>query len=326
MTAATELHLEFPIMRYDITMPLLEGRVPIEGVRLRQAPAANTMVFKDVPALREGNFGLCDLNLGYLLAAIDAGWEITALPVFSKRKPSYQYIFCRNDVGIESPKDLEGKRIGTRSYPTALTIWNQGLLQDRYGVDHTTLRWVVALERFFPVHDASAQIEYTLDPKKSAADVLIDGDADAIITDISDTKLLNLMLAHPKLRRLFPSYQEEDERLYRETGIFAPVHLMVMSRKLDRAHPELARKLYDAFEQAKQLAYTDILNERGGFSVVYLREKLEEQMARWGDPLQYGIDANRGTLDTFFRYNVEQGIVRAPLAYEQVFAASTLDT
>jgi 4,5-dihydroxyphthalate decarboxylase len=326
MTAVQELEIEFPIMRYDITMPLLEGRVPIEGVSLRNVPSANTMVFRDVPALREGNFGLCDLNVGYLLPAIDAGWEITALPVFSKRKPSYQYIFIRNDVGIESPKDLEGKRIGTRSYPTGLTIWNQGLLQERYGVDHSKLQWRAAMELFFPIHDDSTHITVDLDPKKSAADILIDGDVDAIITDISDIKMLNRMTSHPQLRRLFPNYEEEDERLFRETGIFAPVHLMVMSKKLDREHPGLARKLFDAFSQAKELAYTDILNERGGFSVPYLRERFEAEQQRWGDLWKYGIDANRGMLETFFRYNVEQGMVRAPLSLDQVFAASTMDT
>ena len=326
MTAVQELEIEFPIMRYDITMPLLEGRIPIEGVRLKPVPSANTMVFRDVPALREGSFGLCDLNLGYLLPAIDAGWEITALPVFSKRKPSYQYIFIRNDVGIESPKDLAGKRIGTRSYPTALTIWNQGLLEERYGVDHSQLQWHAAVELFFPIHDDASQIQVDLDPQKSAADILIDGDVDAVITDISDIKMLNRMVSHPKLRRLFPNYQEEDEQLYRETGIFAPVHLMVMSRKLEREHPGLAGKLYDAFEKAKEQAYTDILNERGGFSVLYLREQLEAQQQRWGDPFRYGINANRGMLDTFFRYNAQQGLVRAPLALDQVFSKETMDT
>ena len=29
------LEVEFPVMRYDITMPLLEGRVPIDGVKLK---------------------------------------------------------------------------------------------------------------------------------------------------------------------------------------------------------------------------------------------------------------------------------------------------
>ena len=81
------------------------------------------MVYKDEPVLREGNFGLADFNTGYLLPAIEAGWEIIGLPVFSKRKPALQFVFVRTDRGIDAPKDLEGKRIATRGYRTALTIF-----------------------------------------------------------------------------------------------------------------------------------------------------------------------------------------------------------
>jgi len=33
------------------------------------------MVFADVPDLREGKFGLWDLNIGYLLTGIEAGQD-----------------------------------------------------------------------------------------------------------------------------------------------------------------------------------------------------------------------------------------------------------
>jgi 4,5-dihydroxyphthalate decarboxylase len=102
--------------------------------------------------------------------------------------------------------------------------------------------------------------------------------------------------------------------------------MIVMSRELDRRRPELATKLYAAFQKAKQIAYDDILGDRGGFSVVYLRERMKEQVAAWGDPWQYGITANRATIDTFIQYNVEQGMIRSAPAYERIFAAGALDT
>jgi len=149
MAAAAELELGFPIVRYDVTMPLLEGRVDIPGVKLRPM-ATMSMVFNDLPPLRQGDFGLWDLNLGYLLPAIEAGWELVALPVFCKRKPAYQFIFCRE--GIESPKDLEGKRIGSGSYRTALTVFARGFLQHRHGVDVNSMRWVVWRDEHLPLH------------------------------------------------------------------------------------------------------------------------------------------------------------------------------
>ena len=71
------------------------------------------MINKEDPKLKSGEFGLMDLNLGYFLPAIESGWEIIGLPVFSKRKPIYQLIFCHADAAIRSPQDLAGKRIGS---------------------------------------------------------------------------------------------------------------------------------------------------------------------------------------------------------------------
>ena len=324
MTTNELLEIEFPVMRYDITMPLLEGRVAIDGVKLKPVKSSS-MINKEDPKMIAGEFGLCDLNIGYWLPAIEAGWEIVGLPVFSKRKPVYQLIFTHADSGICSPKDLAGKKVGSRTYRTALTVWARGLLRDRYGVDFSKVQWVLQAKEVFPVHDPAAKIEY-VDDKKNMVERLIAGELDAIMTDISDTKLFQILETHPQVERLFPDYIGEDQKLYRETGLYTPVHMIVMSRKLDRQRPDLAAKFYTAFEQAKRIAYDDILSDRGGFSVVYLREKLKEQIAAWDDPWKYGLKANKSTIDAFIKYNIEQGMVRSQFFYGDLFAAGTLDT
>ncbi|MBM4264095.1 MAG: hypothetical protein FJ143_18340 [Deltaproteobacteria bacterium] len=318
------IEVEFPVMRYDITMPLLEGRVPIDGVTLKPVKSSS-MINKEDPKLKAGDFGLMDLNIGYFLPAIEAGWEIIGLPVFSKRKPVYQLVFCHVDSGIRAPKDLAGKKIGSRTYRTALTVWARGLLKERYGVDFSQVQWVLQAKEVFPVHDDKVKIDY-VDESKNMSQRLIAGELDALITDISDTKMFENLENNPKIKRLFPDYVEEDLDLYNDTGIFTPVHMIVMSRELDRERPELAAKFCAAFEKAKALAYDDSLSDRGGFSVVYLREQLKEQLAKWGDPWKYGINANKSTIDAFVRYNVEQGMVRKAMSYAEMFAAGTLET
>lgn len=322
--SAETLEIEFPVMRYDITMPLLEGRVPIDGVTLKPVKSSS-MINKEDPKMKAGDFGLCDLNIGYFLPAIEAGWEIIGLPVFSKRKPVYQLIFCHADAGIRSPKDLEGKRVGSRTYRTALTVWARGLLSERYGVDFSTVHWILQAKEVFPVHDQKAKIDY-VDESKNMSQRLLAGELDAIITDISDTNMFENLENNPKIKRLFPNYMKEDEQLYRETGIYTPVHMIIMSRKLDRQRPDLAAKFYAAFEKAKQVAYDDTLSDRGGFSVVYLRERMKEQTAAWGDPWQHGIKANKTTIDAFIKYNAAQGMIRSTPSYGHIFASGTLDT
>src|SRR5215475_10331447 len=83
----------------------------------------------------------------------------------------------------------------------------------------------------------------------------------------------------PRWCDCFPTTSARIKNSTGKPGIYTPVHMIVMSRKLDRRRPDLAAKFYNAFEQAKQIAYDDILSDRGGFSVVYLREKLKEQNA-----------------------------------------------
>jgi len=309
----SDVELPFPAMRYDITMPLVDGRVEIPGVRLNIGPT-NSMVMADVAALRTGDFGLWDLNLGYLLPAIQAGWQLMALPVFSKRKPAYQFIFCRRD--ITEPKQLEGRRVGARSYRTALTVWARGLLRHRHGVDVTKMQWVIWADEFFPVHDTATSI--TKVGGGSPVEALLAGDVDALITDISDVKLFRQLEGDERVHRLFDDYEAEDRKL----GFYSPVHLIVISRR----HLDLARRVYDAFVEAKRLAEEDILSDRGPMSIVYLRERMKDQQAAWGDPYAHGLAANKAALDAFFGYNVEQGMVRQALSYEQVFAPGTLDT
>jgi 4,5-dihydroxyphthalate decarboxylase len=318
------LEIEFPVMRYDITMPLLEGRVPIDGVKLKPV-RSSSMISKEDPKMKAGDFGLCDLNIGYFLPAIEAGWEIIGLPVFSKRKPVYQLIFCHADAEITSPKDLEKKRVGSRTYRTALTVWARGLLSEYYGVDFSSVQWVLQAKEVFPVHDSHARIEY-VDETKNMSQRLIAGELDAIITDISDTKMFENLENNPKIKRLFPEYLKEDHKLYQTTGIFTPVHMIVMSRKLDRERPDLAARFYAAFKKAKEIAYDDILSDRGGFSVVYLRERMKEQIKAWGDPWKYGLKANKNTIDAFMKYNVEQGMIRTAPSYADIFASGTLET
>jgi 4,5-dihydroxyphthalate decarboxylase len=316
------MDLRFPIMRYDHTMPLLDGRVEIDGVTLKPEPTP-AMIAADVESLRTGDFGLCDLNTGYWPTAIEEGWELIGLPLFIKRKPVYQYLFVSN--GITKPSHLEGKRIATNFYPTGITTLVQGLLKERHGVDTSTLTWVAnGKSKVFLLHKESPGVEVQ-EERKQPWDRLLDGEVDGLVSDISDGEAWEKLEGSPNVHQLF-DYMAEDRKLYEETGMYTPMHLIVMSKKLDRENPGLARKLYDAFEEAKRLAYRDIMNDRAGFSVLYLRERLVEQMRDWGDPWKYGVAANRTTVERFARYNADLGLTGRELKVQELFAESTLNT
>jgi hypothetical protein len=322
---ASDLEIQIPWLRYDITLPLIEGRVPIEGVTLvpnRAAP--NGTVFGQDSPLKTGDFGLVDLNMANWIPAIEAGWEFVGLPVFPKRKHLYTYLFCRTDAGIATVKDLEGKRVLSSITSSAVGIWWQYLLEKRHGVDLSRVTWVSPREQW-PIHGWRWKME-PLAGRKSPVEVLIDGDAQAIMVDISDRKLSQSLENDSRIKRLFPDYLGEAKRFHEEMGTLTPVHMIVMSRKLDRDHPELAGKLVAAFDQAKQLGYGDILDDRSGLGLIDLRERFLAQQGTWGDLFPHGLAANRRALDTFIAHCREHGIVKSDIGYEKLLAASTLAT
>jgi 4,5-dihydroxyphthalate decarboxylase len=192
-------------------------------------------------------------------------------------------------------------------------------------VDIGAIRWFAQVRDVFPHHDDKTRITY-VDDKRSMVDALLAGEIDAIVTDISDAALFNRLENDPAVIRLFAEYPTTDLALYRETGIYPPMHVIVMSGRLDRENPGLAARLYDGFERAKAMAYDEIAGDRAGFSVVYLRERFKEQQALWGDPFRYGVQANRAMIDAFLRYNHEQGATQSLLPHERIFAAGTLES
>ena len=333
MATASKLELEvsagFASMTYEIVKPLMAGQTPIEGVELRPVDELGPTPTSD-SRMKSGDFGICDLNMGYWLAAIDAGWDIVGLPLFVKRKSAYWYMIVRNDLGIATPADLEGKRIATRSFRSAIVTWCRALLKRRHGVDTSTFRWLVTdAESFLPMYDESANVEVVRDGRTSVKDQLtrlLDGEVDAFLGDISDPELFGWVASDARIRRLFPDYMDEDLSLWREEGIFTPAHMIVLSGKLDRENPDLARRIYDAFERSKAQSYFDLLRDRGSFSVVYLREYVEEQFKKWGDPFVYGIKGNERMLDWYLDASHEQGMTKERLPLKDVFSAGVLDT
>ena len=315
-----------PNFRYDVIQPLVQGRVVIEGVRLDvSAPTASAGLFDD-PRFKEGDFGLLDANWGDLLPAIDAGWDIVLLPLFIKRKPVLNYLWVRADRGIETPKDLEARTIATGGYTSAISSYTRGFLQHFWGVDLTRLRWLLPASNRFDVHDKRIEFAVAEGLRKSPVQRLLDGEVDASTGDITDARAWQALESSPQVKRLFPDYREENRRLQTQ-GLLTPVHVICMGGKTDRAYPGLARRVYDAFERARELAYDDALGDGAGYSLTLgNRESIRDQVAASGDVWKHGIAANQNAIETFLQYNYEQGITKTRQTTADVFAQSTLDT
>ena len=316
-----------PNFRYDIIQPLLHGRAAIDGATLRASGPNDLAGFFDKPRFRDGEFGLLDINMGDVVPAIDAGWDIQCLPVFIKRKPVYNYLWVRADRGIDTPKDLEGKTLGTVGYSSSISVYTRGFLQHFHGVDLSRLRWLVNSPGPFQIHNSSIRIDQAVGPPRSSAQRLLDGEVDASTGDITDLEVWRALESSSAVKHLFADYQAENMKLLKERGIYTPVHIIVIGGKLNRAQPGLARSLFDAFERSRQIAYDDALCDATSYSIkMSSRELLRDEVREFGEIYTHGISKNATVIELFLDYCQEQGVTSRRLSLGEVFAAGTLDT
>lgn len=269
----------------------------------------------------EGLFGdspvadYAECGLAGLIQARANGTPVLAFPVFIRTTFRHSYILIRADRGINTPKDLEGKRIGT-SYNTTATIWIRGLLQDGYGVQLDKITWldigpqgykappgvvVERAERGTRLHDLL---------REGKIDALISFDAEMIHHQGSST-----------VRRLFPDAGKEERDWWRKTRIMPMMNVIACPEAAIKNRPDQARAVFDAFVEAKQIGLKELLNNRDS-GLFWYWEALEDQLNVLGlDPVPYSVSKNRIPIGTLLRYCVEQGIVDRQLGVEEVFYA-----
>ncbi|MCH8049420.1 hypothetical protein IH979_01780, partial [Patescibacteria group bacterium] len=152
-------------------------------------------------------------GIGLLVARLEYESYAVAVPTAEPRGPSLhvrlafrsdqldEFVYLPFGGWFRGLGNLEGKRIFSGRYASSINIWLRGLLRHRHGVDTSKLCCVVTSHGVFPPENPESTIELAADPKKSGIDSLLDGEVDAIMSDISDVKLFEQLESHPDIRR-----------------------------------------------------------------------------------------------------------------------------
>ena len=112
-------------------------------------------------------------------------------------------------------------------------------------------------------------------------------------------------------------------------GALAGVELVEDHRaELARQHSWLAASLYQAFLEAKRLAYQRLqFTAALPVALPWLVAEVEATRALMGDdPFPYGVARNRATLETLAGYTFRQGLAPRRLRVEEMFCESLLAT
>lgn len=257
-----------------------------------------------------------------------------AVPAFPNRVFRHSCVYVHTGSGIETPADLVGRTIGEFGmYSQDSGVWAKGILADGYGFDPRRNRWVIGgLDTPMAPFDFVPQrrpegVEIVAESERALGDLLAAGEIDALFS-------ANVPASHagPGVRRLFEDYVPVEQDWYRRTGLFPMMHAVVVRTDSLAAHPDLARAAYQGFLDAKNVARDHYLGAgRRHYEVhtmlPWASRLAEDDVALMGeDWWPYGIAANRAALDTFLRYQHEQGLSAHRFTVDEVFAPDLTDT
>ncbi len=327
-----DLKLTLACWNYDRTRALMDGSVRPEGIELTYLSLFPAETFQRMVRFKE--FEVSELGLTYYLATL--GLEdppFIAIPVFPLRCFRHSTAFVNTTSGIESPKDLIGKKIGEFfCYGHDAGVWTRGILSDDYGVPTESATYYVGgLDRttrsdWVPFAPPSTVRVHYLAPHQGLDSMLEAGEIDALYSAVVPQSLLK---GSKNVGRLFEHSEAVEREYFRKTGIFPIMHTVVIRKDIYQRHPWVAQSLYKAFKEAKNQATNfykfQEANMHRLFMVPWLTEHREENRKLMGDDLwPYGLEPNRKALDTFLRYHYEQGLSKRRFELEDLFAPEAL--
>lgn len=320
------LDLNIACWDYDRTRPLTDGRVQPEGINLDITVLRPREIFPRM--LQDQEFHASEMSLAsYVILKARDQCPFVAIPVMLSKIFRHDCIYVRPDAGINEPADLRGKRIGLPQYSSTAGVFIKGLMQHEYGVSPQEMTWFMggqdtpAPAPLVPL-DLPADIHLEFIPEdKTLEGMLADGELDALFA----TYIPNLFLSgSPTIARLFPNFKEVEQDYYGRTGIFPIMHTVVIRQDVHQEHPWVARSLYEAFTEARDLAVNGLYDTDAlRVSLPFLIDHLEETWRVFGqDYWAYGVEPNRPALEALARYVVEQGLAPRVVGPEELFLSS----
>jgi 4,5-dihydroxyphthalate decarboxylase len=203
------------------------------------------------------------------------------LPNVVMARFQHPYALYNAKQGTLRPADLNGKRVGIRSFTTTTGAWLRGILANDYGVDLDSIDWVT----FEDAHVAEFRDTTKRAPAgKEIIQMLLDGELDAVLGEKSD---------RPGLQPLFPDAASEEKSWFAKHRVMPVNHMVVVSENLSNNHPETVREAFRMLRQSTALAPA-------------------------GSP-RFTIDEMRRSLQMIIGYTAQQGLIPRAFAVDELF-------
>jgi 4,5-dihydroxyphthalate decarboxylase len=296
MTATSTLTLPTYFGGQAVYDSIRDGSIKVDGLQFDfKQPPPGVQAFRHM--CRTMEYDISEMAVVAYFVAKEYGRAFTAIPAIVLGHEQHGNIIYNENV-VKTPKDLEGKKVATRGYTVTPGVWQRGFFSLDYGVDLSKITWVC--------NDQEHVIEYEDPPNVTrvmGADLtkmLENGEVAAALQGYNGD--------NPAIKRFFPDSEAATREFYKKHGVFPIDHLVVIKDSVIEQNPWLPRALFDALEASKnETLRKDPHAHIGGAGIME------------GDPLPYGLEANRKTLQLLLDLCLEQGVLHKPTTLEELF-------
>jgi 4,5-dihydroxyphthalate decarboxylase len=319
-----KVHLKIAVAEHPNTSAIRDGSIPIEGVDAEiitvkpQIGAFRRMV-------RDVEFDVCEIAPTTYIIARAYGRPFKALPIFVVRRFHHSGLLVRPDAGIKTPKDLEGKNCGVRAYSVTTGAWTRQVLIDEFGVDNDKITWWVDDEEHVQQLQLPSNVKHVA-AGDSLADMMARGDIVAgfgAAAGIGRTgnPTGGWQEVEADYPDLFPNAEELEADYYRRTKVY-PMHgTIVVKDSVLEEHPWVARSIYDAFLKAKNDWVAKLNSGEATGSGADKYRALQKIVG--DDPLPYGIEKNRATIEALEKTAFDQKLTPRRMMMDELFVDPT---
>jgi 4,5-dihydroxyphthalate decarboxylase len=290
MTTTT---IEVPTLRtnladYPVTKAMKDGRVKSDLVNLDYCgptPAHNG--FKAM--VRENKFDAGELAIVTFLQAKAYGKPYVLLPTPISGRFQHHCAGYNVDFGPLNPKDIEGKKVGVRTYTQTTALWIRGILRHEYGVDLDKVTWMTLGDGHLAEYQDPNNCQ-RLPAGSSIPQMMLEGQLTAAL-------LGEDMPKDPRVRTLVPDAQAEAKDWFAREGVVPINHMFVVHQDVSKQHPEVVRELYRMIVESRGMT-------EGGVPAVF-------------PPI--GLEANRKGIQLAIDWALDQKIIPHRLSVDELF-------
>lgn len=327
---ANELPLKVAVWRYDRTQALFDGRISLPNRRWDLLDAPLEEIFSR--AFEQGEFDVSELSFSnYLRLSVAGKCPYIGIPVFPSRSFRHAAFYVRKGAGIESPRDLVGRRVGVREYSMTAAVAARGALRDQFGVRSEDITWITGdidhkerNEIKLPAMYKNVDLQVA-PAGKLLETMLLDGEIDALV---AYKPFAAFNAGDSRVARLFDDPMSVEETYFKEFGIFPIMHLMGIRRDVAEMEPGLARDVFDAFRRAQDFADADLNIEQAlKISLPWLSREVRRTTEVMGTNYwSVGFKSNRKVIERMIEWSFEDGLIPSKIDASELFVRDLLDT